>query len=278
MYYHILIHHKHHYDELKINLSEEQLLARIIKPYQQGAPIVINGRTIELSLIQRLQIFETSDVLDETIKYFEIEYANDHSDFKMLSPSPTWKAIQTGTDVTDKYITGAAGYLKNEKITENKNSDIQVDSAEKIFVVHGHDNSFKDETCIFLSDLGFEPIVLHRMPDGGLTIIEKFEKYSNVKYAIVLLTPDDYAFKADELKKPEKDRKGEFKARQNVIFELGFFIGSLGRKSVCCLYKDIELPSDISGLIYKKVTRSVEEVGYEIIKDLKNAGLHPKIS
>lgn len=149
---------------------------------------------------------------------------------------------------------------------------------EKIFVVHGHDSALKDETCVFLTDIGFEPIVLHRQPDGGLTIIEKFEKYSDVKYAIVLLTPDDYGFRADELKKADTDRQGQFRARQNVIFELGFFIGRLGRQSVCCLFKDIELPSDITGLIYKRVNKSVDEIGYEIIKELKEAGLQPKLT
>lgn len=282
MYYHIQILHKHNADEFKINLSEEELLTRIIKPYQAGIPIVINGRTIELELIKRIKIFETTETLDVKIQEFEIKYDKDPSPYKMFGASPAWTAIETGKNVTDKFITGPAGEKKGIKIEEIKDSmkigdSILESSIERIFVVHGHDNGLKDETCVFLSNIGLEPIVLHRQPDGGLTIIEKFEKYSDVKYVIVLLTPDDYGFKADELKKSENERKGSFRARQNVIFELGFFIGKLGRRSVCYLFKDIDLPSDISGLIYKKVNKTVEEIGYEIIKELKNAGLQPKI-
>lgn len=283
MYYHILIHHKNNADEYKVDLSTEELNARIIEPYQKGIPIVLNGRTIDLKYIMRIQIFETSESLDSAIEKFNEANKRDPSPYKIFGKSPTWKAIESGKEVTDKYITGPPGQLKRENSSSEKTAAskarVKSESAvDKIFVVHGHDNALKDETCNFLTNIGFEPIVLHRQPDGGLTIIEKFEKYAEVKYAFVLLTPDDYGFKADELKKPEKERIGKFRARQNVIFELGFFIGKLGRQSVCCLYKGIEMPSDISGLIYKNVDKSVEEVGYSIIKELKSAGLHPKIS
>jgi predicted nucleotide-binding protein len=77
------------------------------------------------------------------------------------------------------------------------------------------------------------------------TIIEKLEGHSNVRFAVVILTPDDlgYPLGKSELMKT--------RARQNVIFELGFFIGKLGRDKVCALYKgDVELPSDYSGVVY----------------------------
>ena len=149
---------------------------------------------------------------------------------------------------------------------------------EKVFIVHGHDNALKDEICVFLKAIGLDPIVLHRQPDGGLTVIEKFEKYADVSYAFILLTPDDFGFPISELSKPEQDRKGEYRARQNVIFELGFFIGKLSRSHVCCLFKQVEVPSDIGGLIYKKIETSIEAVGFDIIKELKNAGLNPTIA
>jgi len=263
-------------------LTEEELIERIVIPYESGVPIVINGTTIKLELINRIKIFETEDNLDTVVEGFENRRRAERNPYKIFDPSPTWKAIETGKDVTDKYIAGPAGHKKREpapKVRESSVTKLAAKSTdkEKIFVVHGHDNALKDETCVFLSAIGFNPIVLHRQPDGGLTIIEKFEKYSDVKYAVVLLTPDDFGMKSDELKKAEGERQGEFRARQNVIFELGFFIGRLGRQSVCCLFKNVELPSDITGLIYKKVNKSVDEIGYEIIKELKAAGLHPKL-
>lgn len=144
---------------------------------------------------------------------------------------------------------------------------------KKVFVVHGHDEIAKTNLEIFLREIGLEPVVLHRQADEGLTIIEKFEKHSDVGYAFILLTPDEIAYiKADESKE-DSERKKESRARPNVIFEFGYFVGKLGRSRVCCLYTgDVSLPSDVSGMIYKRFTNNIEEVAYSIMKDLKASG------
>jgi len=144
---------------------------------------------------------------------------------------------------------------------------------KKVFVVHGHDEIAKTNLEVFLNEIGLQPIVLHRQADEGLTVIEKFEKHSDVGYAFILLTPDEVAYlKADE-DKSDRDRKKELRARPNVIFEFGYFVGKLGRSRVCCLYTgDVTLPSDVSGMIYKKFNTSIDEVAYSVIKDLKASG------
>ncbi len=72
-----------------------------------------------------------------------------------------------------------------------------------------------------------------------------------------MLTPDDVGFPIAETAKSEKDRKIEYRARQNVIFEFGFFIGKLSRKNVCCIYKEgVTVPSDLNGFIYKEVKKT----------------------
>jgi len=150
--------------------------------------------------------------------------------------------------------------------------DINVKSL-KVFVVHGHDETAKTSLEVFLREIGLEPIVLHRQADEGLTIIEKFEKHSDVGYAFILLTPDEIAYICSEDRKPDAERKKEFRARPNVIFEFGYFVGKLGRSKVCCLYTGkVTLPSDVSGVIYKKYENSIEEVAYSILKDLKASG------
>jgi len=127
-----------------------------------------------------------------------------------------------------------------------------------------------------LYDFGLNPIVLHEQPSGSRTIVEKLEKYSDVGYALVILTPDDVGG-------PSKDRRilrveGKERARQNVILEFGYFMGLLGRDRVCCLYKgDVELPSDMHGIVYIPFKDSVEEVRNKIIKELKAAGFEIKM-
>jgi predicted nucleotide-binding protein len=114
-----------------------------------------------------------------------------------------------------------------------------------VFVVHGRNARVRNAVTKCLKDLGFEPIILQDRPNKGRTIIEKFEANANVEFAVVLLTPDDVGASAS---KPKKLRR---RARQNVILELGYFIGRLGRDKVCpILAPDVETPSDIHGVVY----------------------------
>jgi predicted nucleotide-binding protein len=145
--------------------------------------------------------------------------------------------------------------------------------SRKVFIVHGRDELAKANLEIFLRELGLDPIVLHRQADEGLTVIEKFEKHSDVGYAFILLTPDEVAYLAAEDAKADSERCKEFRARPNVIFEFGYFVGKLGRARVCCLHTGkVALPSDVHGMIYKRFAASLDDVAYSIIKDLKAAG------
>jgi len=113
----------------------------------------------------------------------------------------------------------------------------------KIFVVHGHDVASRELVTGFLSALGFSPIVLHKQANLGRTIIEKFESESDVGFAVVLLTPDDVGGQVSGLQSP--------RARQNVLLELGYFIGKLGRSRVAALKGEgVEVPSDILGIVW----------------------------
>lgn len=145
--------------------------------------------------------------------------------------------------------------------------------SRKVFIVHGHDQALKTDVERFIHQIGLEPVVLHRQPDKGQTIIEKFEENSNVGYAFILLTPDEFAYTADQEKLADGSRTKEKRARPNVIFEFGFFVGKLGRQRVCCIYKEgVVLPSDLTGLIYKRVADSIDSQAYSIIQELKAAG------
>jgi predicted nucleotide-binding protein len=119
-------------------------------------------------------------------------------------------------------------------------------NTRRIFVVHGHDGEVKETLARFLEKLGLAPVILHEQPNQGRTIIEKFEvSSSDVAFAVVLLTPDDLGCAS------AKDTELRPRARQNVILELGYFMGRLGRMRVCVLHKGgIELPSDYQGVVY----------------------------
>ncbi|WP_096187290.1 TIR domain-containing protein [Evansella halocellulosilytica] len=158
--------------------------------------------------------------------------------------------------------------IKEQKPQNEKN---QQDS-KKVFIVHGRDKTALLETEGILNRVGLKPIVLNRMANSGLTLIEKFEKYSEVSYAIVLLTPDDIGALYENA--PIESLNHKFRARQNVLFELGFFYGKLGRSKVCCILKSsVEKPTDIDGIAYIPYNQSVEEAEYALLKELKGANL-----
>ena len=117
--------------------------------------------------------------------------------------------------------------------------------SKTVFVVHGTDARTKSLVSSFLKSMDLVPVILHEQSNKGLTVIEKFEQHADVEFAVVLLTPDDVG----------RIQSGEGvlepRARQNVIFELGYFIGRLGRDRVCAITKgSVEIPSDYSGVLY----------------------------
>jgi predicted nucleotide-binding protein len=149
---------------------------------------------------------------------------------------------------------------------EPKNESVH----RKVFVVHGHDNEAKLEVARLLERLTLIPIILHEQPNRGRTIIEKFELVaSDVTFAVILLTPDDVgAAKAEKKMSRLKQR-----ARQNVVFEMGFFYAKLGRERVCPLLKgNTEQPSDVSGVVSLPMDTS-GSWRTDLAKEMKAAGL-----
>jgi predicted nucleotide-binding protein len=140
-------------------------------------------------------------------------------------------------------------------------------AANKVFVVHGHDEAALQAVARFLEQIGLEAIVLREQPDRGRTIIEKFQECAgHVGFAVVLLTPDDVA---GTVAAPAS----ALRARQNVIFELGYFAGKLGRGRACLLRKgNVEIPSDLYGVIYT----DLDDAGgwkLNLVRELKAAGM-----
>jgi predicted nucleotide-binding protein len=136
--------------------------------------------------------------------------------------------------------------------------------SNEVFIVHGHDNAAKEAVARLLQILGLKPVILSEQPNQGRTIIEKFEDSADVGFAIVLMTGDDIGGKDnDTLQK---------RARQNVVLELGYFVGRLRRARVCALHEDgVEIPSDILGVGYVKLDPA-GHWRYEVAKELRAAG------
>lgn len=167
---------------------------------------------------------------------------------------------QSGIDSStkDKIYNQLESQDEREQNTMNK----------KVFIVHGHDNAAKQELARVIEKIGFEAIILHEQADGGKTIIEKIETYSDVSFAVVLYTECDVGRAKEESSDHE-----QYRARQNVVFEHGYLIGKLGRERVCALVKGkVETPGDISGVIYTKMDAD-GAWKFQLVKNMNSAGL-----
>jgi predicted nucleotide-binding protein len=193
------------------------------------------------------------------------------------------------THKTDIKISMRTGYLCPEcrqKMREYGFSEQQFQSLQnllnlmagkatfdKVFIVHGHEG--KDEVARYISEqLHIEPIILSEQPNRGRTIIEKFEAYSSVDFAVVLYTPDDLG-----CVKTATDKLIP-RARQNVVFEHGYFTAKLGRENVLVLLKSstdktrLEREGDTDGIVYvpfdeyggwkEELRRALKLSGYQV--------------
>lgn len=158
---------------------------------------------------------------------------------------------------------GILNAYKLSGITEPKLSiEERKVSKNKIFIVHGHAKEINLEVARTIEKLGLEAIILHEQPNSGKTIIEKFEGYTkSIDFAVILLTADD-----------KIEGEDFFRARQNVIFEMGFFMGALGRNHVMCmLQENVQKPGDIDGVVYTLLDKS-GIWKYSLVKELKACG------
>jgi predicted nucleotide-binding protein len=186
---------------------------------------------------------------------------------------------QTGMDQSyyDKLdkdsLTGKIAILKScidqlEAVTTQPSQSQTVRSSNgQVFLVHGRNEGIRETVARFLESLGLPVTILHEQPNRGRTIIEKFEAYADVGFAVVLLTGDDRGGLASDPPKGYRPR-----ARQNVILELGFFLGKIGRDLVCALYEPgVEIPSDFSGVLFVELDPN-RRWHLELARELKAAG------
>jgi predicted nucleotide-binding protein len=221
-------------------LQHESTLVNNFRPaYERLVESLDTWREFGKELLRHL--FDT----DEYSKEFNRTFEGSHS----------WPDITVAEELEmqDAKQRESLRYLRslNERLTlieELENTRVQAHEVKRrtVFVVHGRDDAAKEAVARFLERLDLKPIILHEQPSQSRTIIEKFEAYSGeVGFAVILLTADDVGALATEPNKTEK------RARQNVVFEFGYFVGKLGRSNVAALSAaDLARPSDIDGIVY----------------------------
>ena len=138
--------------------------------------------------------------------------------------------------------------------------------SNKIFLVHGKDNEMKSAVTKILQKLDIDPINLHEKLNSEKELIEKISDYAHVSFAVVLLSPDNLTYPREKTLEEAKYRAG-----QNVIFELGYFLGRLGTQNVVTIYckkEDFEIPNQYNGVLWIEYKTGWY---FELIKELQAA-------
>lgn len=236
----------------------------IITPYVQKEQLYIDGHYVEFNNIRSLTIKKSQQPIQSLV---------DAVNARMI-PGVFFVANRVGVVKGEKGFENVTKQLVKEKKkqiaavvvpekTEIKNT---TSSSNKVFIVHGHDNEAKLDMARFLEKSGIDAIVLHEQVNSSMTIIEKIEVNSDIGFAVVLYTPCDVGAMNS------KEAELQARARQNVVFEHGYFIGFLGRAKVSAFVKgDIEKPNDISGVVYTDLD-AAGAWKMTLLKELKEAG------
>lgn len=207
------------------------------------------------------------------IKYFGND-SFEHKKFKnTLFSLMVWTSETTESDyiavcIEDLKTTKAVLLTYLEEMEEEENTMLSENSVpfnstfEKIFIVHGHDGELKQSVARIIEKQGIEAIILSEQANQGRTIIEKIEDYSDVSGAICLFT-------ADDLGRAKNNSDDLPRARQNVVFEAGYFMGKLSRSNVVIIAeKGVEIPSDMQGIVYT----DKDNWEFDVLKELKAMG------
>ncbi len=250
---------------------------KILRPYLRGEEFHFDGCLLKKSNIKRIKIKKTEKTTQELA-----DAANNRASpytLHIFSPKEiiAHDDMREASDITSDVFEDLESEITSSELLSKKPiKEAAIKDLKKVFIVHGRDNSVKQEVARFIQQLGFSPIILHEQPNSGRHLFEKIENYCNVGFAIVLYTPCDQGGLSGSVMNP--------RARQNVVFEHGYLIAKLGRERVCALLKQgVEIPSDIDGIVYISlddggawkidVAKELDTAGYEF--DFNRVVKHP---
>lgn len=277
---------------IAFNRSADFVRDRYVSPYMKGKPFHFAGSPVKPSEIILIFVFCSNVPIKDLILPNGKTPLDEPIDADYIALAFLQTKVKNVEEVTEEFITSAP---EIEKETEKASSESFAGNDKKVFIVHGRDETqaLRLQKHLRARNVDAEMFEDFKERSGSNTIIELLEYiWKKAGYAFIITTAEDFGVLRDEFEKSKNDMFRGIKeievtkvcnlleslktrARQNVVFEFGLFMGALGRDNVCCLLQEgtQERPSDIDGILYTAFTKSVEEKFGEIDAKLKKAGL-----
>jgi predicted nucleotide-binding protein len=248
---------------IRFNVPQEELVRTFSSPFTMGQPFWFLGKLLNPNKVIKVVIFWSYQTADKLT----------------LPNQENLVAAKDKKYVLENILKGKVkgAYLCTEKfLSPTEKTEVPIQQAKsgsdirrRVFVVCGTDGEMKQAVTNALTKLWLVPVVMCEEPSQGKKIVERFQDYADVGFAVVLLSPDDSVYVKDQ---PPTKRK--FRPRQEVVFNLGFLLGKLGGSNVIVFQREcqnFESPTDFEGM---KVTAFDDRDSWKLalIRELTNCG------
>jgi predicted nucleotide-binding protein len=248
---------------MRFNVLQEELVRTFSSPFSMGQPFWFLGKLLNPTKVIKAIIFWSYQTADKLTlpKQENLVAAKDK---KYLIENILKGKVKGAYLCTEKFLS-STGKSMTPTQQEMPGSNLR----RRVFVVCGTDGEMKQAVTNALTKLRLVPIVMCEEPSQGRKLVDRFQDYADIGFAVVLLSPDDFAYSKDE-----SPTKRKLRPRQDVVFELGFLLGKLGKGNLLVLFRefiDFEGPTDFEGM---KVTAFDDRDSWKLalIRELTNCG------
>jgi predicted nucleotide-binding protein len=230
---------------IRFNVAEEELVRTFVIPFRAGQPFWFMGRLLSPLKVVKVVIFWSYENADKLVLPNQETIATCKNK-KFVIDNISKGKVKGAYLYTEKFLTPTDKKTDASSLPSTNDASVASVNMRRIVVVHGSDEEMKQATVGALGKLGLAPVLMREQPSQGKKIVEKFLDYADVSFAVVLLSPDDFAYAKDQ-----SPTKRKLRPAQDVIFELGFFLGRLGKDNVLVFYREFEnfeVPTNFEGI------------------------------
>ncbi len=251
---------------VRFNVSQEELNRTFVAPFVAGQPFWFMGRLLNPIKVTKVVLF-WSYVTADKIELPNHENLVSAKDKKYLIESIVKGKVKGVYLCTEKFLPSTLNISSPSQSATSASGIL----SRRIIVVSGSDEEMNQAINGALTKLSLIPLILCEEPSHGKKIVENFSRdYSDVAFAVVLLSPDDFGYP-----KNEADTKRKLRPKQDVVFELGFLLGKFGKGNVLVFFREcanFEIPVNFEGI---KVTAFDDRDSWKLalLRELSNIGL-----